>query len=921
MSKLTPERWQAVTPYLDKALDLPDEERGAFLASLRTENPALADDLQMLLDEHRAVGQERFLEAVPLPPTGHPAAAGLEVGAYRLLSLIGQGGMGTVWLAERSDGRFVRHAAVKFLDVALVGRGEERFKREGSILARLTHPHIAQLLDAGVAATGQPYLVLERVDGDSIDAHCDRQALDVGRRVRLFLDVLTAVAHAHANLVVHRDLKPSNVLVTRDGEVKLLDFGIAKLLEDETGAGAPAPLTREGGGAMTPEYAAPEQLTGGLVSTATDVYALGVLLYVLLTGQHPVGTALRTPAALMKATVETEPPRPSDVVSTPTVEAGAAAANASNAAKRGSTPDRLRRLLAGDLDTIIAKALKKNPAERYPSVTALADDLRRYLRHEPISARPDTLTYRAAKLVRRNRAATALAIVAFVASLGGVVGTSIQARTARAQRDFALRQLARAEAMNDLDKFLLSDAAPSGKPFTVNDLLTSAEQIVARQQDKDDPSRIDVLISIGRQYATQDEDASALRVLTEAYDLSRALPDRSLRAQASCALASEVSRGDDLARAERLFQEGMLDLAGEPEYALDRIFCLTRGSEVARNAGNATEGVARTQAAQRELQAAPVRSALLDLRVLMDVAEAYRTAGRYREANAAFEEASRGLTHLGRDRTQTAGTLYNNWGLVLDLLGRPVDAEPIFRRAIEISRVGDSETAVSPMLLINYARVLRGLGRLDAAADYADRGYAKAREADAQVVVYQSLLLRSWIYLDRLELDRAAAVLDEVEPILRRRFQPGHITFAALASYRSRLAQEHGDLETAQRLANEVVSVVEVLRERGAQGGDTLPVMLVRRSSVELAAGNPDAAAADAARALTLWQETAPPGMSLSTLGRGYLALGRALAAQGKRDDARAASRSAVEHLRSALGPDHPDTLAALALAGAGAPS
>jgi len=400
-------------------------------------------------------------------------------------------------------------------------------------------------------------------------------------------------------------------------------------------------------------------------------------------------------------------------------------------------------------------------------------------------------------------------------------------------------------------------------------------------------------------------------VLTEAYDLSRAVEDRSSRATASCALASEMSRGDDLARAEALFQEGMLDLTDEPQYALDKIFCLMRGSEVARNSGNATEGVARTQAGQRLLQAAPVRSALLDLRVLMDVAESYRIAGRYREANAAFEEASRGLTRLGRDHTQTAGTLYNNWGLVLDLLGRPLDAEPIFHRALEISRGDESEAAVSPMLLVNYARVLRGLGRLDEAADYAGRGYAKAREADAQVVVYQSLLLRCWIYLDRLEFDRAAAVLEEVEPILRRRFQPGHITFAALASYRSRLAQGHGDLETAVRLATEAVSAVEVLRSRGAQGGDTLPIMLVRRSSVELGAGNSDAAAADAARALTLWQETAPPGMPLSTLGRGYLALGRALDAQGKRDEARAAFRSAAENLRDALGPDHQETRAA----------
>jgi tetratricopeptide (TPR) repeat protein len=205
--------------------------------------------------------------------------------------------------------------------------------------------------------------------------------------------------------------------------------------------------------------------------------------------------------------------------------------------------------------------------------------------------------------------------------------------------------------------------------------------------------------------------------------------------------------------------------------------------------------------------------------------------------------------------------------------------------------------------------------------DYADRGYAKARQVDAQIVVYQSLLLRSWIYLDRLELDRAAAALEEVEPILKRRFQPGHITLAALASYRSRLAQEHGDLKTARRLANEAVAVVEGLRQRGEQGGDALPLMLVRRSSIDLVAGDLDVAVADASRAVALWQETAPPGMSLSTVGRGYLALGRALDAQGKHDEARAASRSAVEHLRDALGPDHPDTLAALALAGPGGPS
>ena len=223
-----------------------------------------------------------------------------------------------MWLAERADGRFEGRAAIKLLNLSLMGaspsRGEERFKREGSLLARLSHPNIARLIDAGVTASGQPYLVLEHVDGRPIDAYCDDHALGVEARIRLFLDVLGAVAHAHANLVVHRDLKPSNVLVSADGRVKLLDFGIAKLLQsDEWGV-----LTREGGSALTPEFAAPEQVTGREVTTATDVYSLGVLLYLLLGGQHPAGSGFRSPANLVKAIVDTDPPRLSDAVADPT---------------------------------------------------------------------------------------------------------------------------------------------------------------------------------------------------------------------------------------------------------------------------------------------------------------------------------------------------------------------------------------------------------------------------------------------------------------------------------------------------------------------------------------------------------------------------------------------------------------------------
>jgi tetratricopeptide (TPR) repeat protein len=299
----------------------------------------------------------------------------------------------------------------------------------------------------------------------------------------------------------------------------------------------------------------------------------------------------------------------------------------------------------------------------------------------------------------------------------------------------------------------------------------------------------------------------------------------------------------------------------------------------------------------------------------MDVAESHRTAGNYREAGAAFEEASKELTRLGRDQTQTAGTLFNNWGLVLAQLGRPLDAERVFRRAIDISRVDANEETVSPMLLINYARVLRDLGRVDEAADYVDRGYAKARQVDAQVVIYQSLFLQSVIHLDRNDLARMDAVLDELEPIVRRRFTVPNIAFVVLASNRSLLAQRRGDLEAGLRLADEAMAALDVLLQTGRQGKDYLPTLLLRRSGVELALGRLDAAQADAARGLELWRATCPPGMFVSTVGRAYLALGRALDAQGKRDEARAAFRSAAENLGDALGPDHEDSRAAAQLA------
>ncbi|MBI4906940.1 MAG: serine/threonine protein kinase [Acidobacteria bacterium] len=429
MSKPDPVLWQAVSPYLDQALEMDDHGRVAWLESLRNENPLIASHVESFLHKHHVLRGDGFLDEAPFSVPDQADLCGQTIGAYTLLAPIGEGGMGSVWLAERSDGRFERKVALKFLNIALAGRGgEQRFKREGSILGRLAHAHIAQLLDAGVSANGQPYLVLEHIDGLHIDRYCDQRKLDVDGRIGLFLDVLAAVAHAHANLIVHRDIKPSNVLVGAGGQVKLLDFGIAKLLENEGETGAASALTREAGAALTPLYAAPEQVTGGPVTTATDVYALGVMLYVLLTGQHPAGPGPHSPADLIKNIVDIEPPRLSEIVSASRTEASGLVANAST---RATTPDKLRRRLHGDLDTIVAKAVKKNPQERYASVTDFAEDLRRYLNREPIRARPDSLLYRTGKFVRRNRLAVigiSLASVALLAATGVAIRQAAEAR-------------------------------------------------------------------------------------------------------------------------------------------------------------------------------------------------------------------------------------------------------------------------------------------------------------------------------------------------------------------------------------------------------------------------------------------------------------------------------------------------------------
>lgn len=902
MSSASPKRWQELSPYLDDALTMTDEQRVVWLAALRRQDAGLAAELEALLQEREAIAEENFLEDRVLDVPSASPFAGQAFGAYTLKAAIGHGGMSTVWLAERNDGRFQGRVAIKFLSIAVSGAtGQARFVREGNILGRFTHPHIAHLMDAGVSPTGQPYLVLEYIEGEPIDEYCDRRNLDIEARIRLFLDVLSAVAHAHSHLIVHRDIKPSNVLVRNDGVVKLLDFGIAKLLEeDQSGT-----LTRAAG-PLTPRFAAPEQFTNGDVTTATDVYSLGVLLYVLLAGLHPSGPPQQSAAELVQSITALEPRKMSDVVPTE--------AEAVIAASRSATAEKLRRTLRGDLDTIVAKALKKDPQERYASATAFAGDLRAYLAHEPISARPDTLAYRAAKFVRRNRLHVSLAVVALLATVAGLAGTLMQARRARNERDFAFRQLARANAMSGLQWYVLSDAAPSGKPFTVNDLLDRADHIVERQHG-DLATRVELLISIGGQYTVSDQYQKSTRLLQEAYTLSKSVPDPTVRADAACKLAQVTSRSGDFTRAEALFHEGLAALPDDPLYLLSREFCWVRGSEIAVNANRPKDAVTRAQTAREVLARSPLHSDEDDLDTMIVLASAYNFAGKRGEAIATYQAAERRLQTLGRDDTQMAAGLYNNWGVTLLRAGQPLQAEAVLRRSIDISKDGPDEDEIGSTTLGNYAYALFELGRLEEAQSYAERAYQKAVASGDDMAVRFALMHRVRIYRAMGDMQSARKTLAEFTSRIAHKDAPGSLVFALIAVEQANIAQAAGDLRSADRRIDEALQLMAKLAQTGHTPQEYVSKGLTVRAGIELQLGRAADAVNDATRATRLAEQAAVPGDPSVDVGHAYLVLGRALKAQGS-SRARAAFRSAAENLASTLGSNHPETIEARRLSG-----
>jgi eukaryotic-like serine/threonine-protein kinase len=461
------ERRRRIEDLFDLALDRPPGERTAWVAGAADGDAALAAEVEALLEAHALA--ERAFDGAASPPVPER-----HIGAYRLVRELGRGGMGVVYLAERDDGQFRRRVAVKLLRTGPdAGELHRRFLAERQILASLDHPHIAQLLDGGVTDGDLPYLVMEYVDGVPITTYCDRHGLDLPARLRLFQDVCAAVHHAHKNLVLHRDLKPGNVLVTPAGQVKLLDFGIAKLLNPGLG-GMDQPLTRTEFRVMTPEYASPEQVRGESLTTTSDVYALGVLLYELLTGRRPHGGG-GSPVPGGRRAGDREPERPSTAVLRAPVTgdgAGSRATVASLAAARDASPERLRRLLRGDGDAITMMALRVEPGRRYGSAELLAQDVQRWLEGLPVLAHRGSRAYRVRKLLRRHRGAAVAGVLVAASLLGGTAVAARQAAEARREQARAEHAQRQAEVVTE---FLMGLFDASDPGAARGDTVTAAE--------------------------------------------------------------------------------------------------------------------------------------------------------------------------------------------------------------------------------------------------------------------------------------------------------------------------------------------------------------------------------------------------------------------------------------------------------------
>ena len=689
--------WSRLDALLDQALELPIERRDTLLERVGREDPALRARVEQLLAADAAAGDflndgaEAWLHSGPLTPAHRAEQGALDVGArvgpYRVSHELGRGGMGIVYRAERADGEFAQVVALK-----LVRRGFDgddttvRFRRERQILAQLDHASIARLLDGGLHTDGRPYFAMELVEGEPITTYCDRRHLSIDARVRLFCRVCDAVQYAHGRLIVHRDLKPANIFVSATGDLKLLDFGIAKLLADD--ANESPELTRTGARPLTPAYAAPEQLRGEPVSTATDVYALGVILFELLTARRPSASS-----GLQHASLDAEPPRPSDVAIRNRVDADEIAQ------ARGMTPRALAARLAGDLDAIVLKALRREPQFRYLGAGAFAEDLERFLEGRPVAARPEGRRYRTGKFVRRHRAGLAVAGLLVALLLAFAATTAIQARRLAQERDRANREAETAQAVNDfLQNDLLAQAGASAqarsstKPDPDLKVRTALDRAAARIEGKFQAQPLveaSIRLTIGKTYKDLGLYQEAEQHLGRALDLHRSvLGERHVDSLTTVGeMASLFIREAKYGDADRLLTKSLdtaqRTLGADDPQTLMIMGNLAQSYMLQGKHAEAESFALKVLDGKRRVLGQEHAETLTSMGVL---ASLYWRQGKYAEAEPVRAQVVQLQRRLLGDEHPDTLTSINNLALIALYRGKYAEAEALFTQLLDTMR-------------------------------------------------------------------------------------------------------------------------------------------------------------------------------------------------------------------------------------------
>jgi serine/threonine protein kinase len=879
---ITASHWKRLSPLLDEALDLPPAQRAAWLAALAPENADLRESLAELLSRGRAIETDDFLTRLPpfsAAPAGTGLSAGGQVGPYRLLRELGTGGTASVWLAELADGSIQRKVALKLPHLGLVGHDiAERIARERDILAGLEHPNIARLYDAGLDERGRPFLALEFVDGVPPDEYCRVEHLTLRQKLTLFIQILRAVSFAHARLVVHRDLKPNNILVRDDGQVRLLDFGIARLLRPDSPARAQHTVI--GAAALTPAYAAPEQFAGQVVTVATDVYSLGVILFELLTGISPYAPDGRSLGAYEHEVLHVEPPL---------------ASRAARAAESGA--------LKGDLDAIVAKALEKKPADRYASVEAFANDIERHLAAEPISARRRSFGYVSRKFLRRNLLPLSIGTVVVVVLTGALTSAAWQWRDAERQREIAMKRLGDSRAAEEFTSTVLIENIQPGQSLTFDQLIERSEQIARDTGAKDLRTRIFATDFLSNWYEVNGLYRNAEIVLTRTIDSLPAdepLVGATLRCRRARMWHELGDRNDSVAVLDELIARTDVDDAIVSRCLLDR-------SSVAASNADAPGALQFALEAQRRYNLSGVESIFDRADILTSIGGAYGILGDFAPANERYGQTLKLFEEAGRGRSRAAAALHDDWATIWMNAGNP-------RRALEEIDLGwrifrdlAPAAADADKRLARRARILAQIGDLDAAL--VEFGHAAASAGlRGNLANGASIQIgEADVWTQKGELDKAAASLDAAAATLRQgRFPDASLVGVRFLMTRAEWLAARGDRDSARASLSKVLELYETQQCCRATRSFVLSV----RAGLALDAGDIAAAETDAGRAVELAPSRDAEHLSRFT-AEAWRATGRVREFQGRLREARDAYAVAAVQFAGSVGEEHADTLAA----------